>query len=126
MEEDPLVNCGIAIEYMDAIGSALSTPGEVLSSSTHGTQNLPEKSYFEKQRDALVAEIAVSLEHVLSNINTLNRSLEGAIAVGKEFESVSTLWSTFYDSMAHDNHGDVDEEDLDEERVEAEEGKELM
>ncbi|KAK9365808.1 DASH complex subunit Dad1-domain-containing protein [Lipomyces kononenkoae] len=107
---------------MDTVGSTISTPGEGLSPSAHGAQSLPEKSYFEKQRDALVAEIAVSLEHVLSNMNTLNRSLEGAIAVGKEFESVSTLWSTFYDGMAHENHGDVDEEELDEERMEAEDG----
>ena len=69
-----------------------------------------EKSYFEKQREALVGEIAVvcpssslarnssspssrlktdyvcvcplqSLEQVLQNINKLNRSLEGVIAV---------------------------------------------
>ncbi|KAJ8102653.1 DASH complex subunit Dad1-domain-containing protein [Lipomyces tetrasporus] len=102
---------------MDALGSAISTPGQGVSSSTHGAQSQPEKSYFEKQRDALVSEIAVSLEHVLSNINTLNRALEGAIAVGKEFESVSTLWSTFYDGIAHENHGEVGEEDLDEAMV---------
>ncbi|KAK9356986.1 DASH complex subunit Dad1-domain-containing protein [Lipomyces doorenjongii] len=107
---------------MDAVGSATSTPGQGLSPSTHAAQSQPEKSYFEKQREALVAEIAVSLEHVLSNINTLNRSLEGAIAVGKEFESVSTLWSTFYDGIAHENHGGVDDEDLDEEIVDVEEG----
>ncbi|KAK9360565.1 DASH complex subunit Dad1-domain-containing protein [Lipomyces starkeyi] len=105
---------------MDAVESAIPTPGHGLSPSTHGAQSQPEKSYFEKQRDALVAEIAVSLEHVLSNINTLNRSLEGAIAVGKEFESVSTLWSTFYDGIAHENPGGVDEEDLDEEMVDEE------
>ncbi|KAK9377214.1 DASH complex subunit Dad1-domain-containing protein [Lipomyces chichibuensis] len=105
---------------MDAVGSATSISGQGLSPSTHGAQSQSEKSYFEKQRDALIAEIAVSLEHVLSNVNTLNRSLEGAIAVGKEFESVSTLWSTFYDGIAHENHGGVDEEELDEEMVEDE------
>ncbi|KAK9325531.1 DASH complex subunit Dad1-domain-containing protein [Lipomyces orientalis] len=110
---------------MDALGSVISTPGQGLSSSTHGAQNQPEKSYFERQRDALVSEIAVSLEHVLSNINTLNRALESAIAVGKEFESVSTLWSTFYDGIAHENHGDVDDEDLDEAMAEPEDEGEL-
>ncbi|KAK9462549.1 DASH complex subunit Dad1-domain-containing protein [Lipomyces oligophaga] len=60
-----------------------------------------EQSYFEQQRAALVAEVAVSLEHVLANINTLNRALEGVIVVGKEFENVSSLWSTFYEGVAH-------------------------
>lgn len=57
-------------------------------------------TYFEKQRDLLIAEIATSMDSVLNNINALNRSLEGAIAVGKEFESVATLWSSFYDGLA--------------------------
>lgn len=35
------------------------------------------------------------MESVLSNLNTLNRSLEGINVVGKEFESVSQLWSNF-------------------------------
>lgn len=35
------------------------------------------------------------MEAVLSNLNTLNRSLEGINVVGKEFESVSQLWSNF-------------------------------
>lgn len=41
-----------------------------------------------------------SFEHVLTNINKLNRSLEGAISVGHEFSSVEALWSTFEDIMA--------------------------
>ena len=63
-----------------------------------------EKSFFETQREVLVSEIAIvsraghpislvaqsaddtlrhpqSLEHVLQNMNKLNRSLEGVIAV---------------------------------------------
>ncbi|RPB07709.1 DASH complex subunit Dad1 [Morchella conica CCBAS932] len=59
-----------------------------------------EKSFFELQRDQLVSEIALSLEHVLMNMNVLNRSLEGVIAVGKEFESVEALWSQFENVMA--------------------------
>lgn len=35
------------------------------------------------------------MEQVLTNLNTLNRNLESAIAVGKEFESVEELWSRF-------------------------------
>lgn len=41
-------------------------------------------TYFETQRAALLGEIGQSLEHVLQNINKLNRSLEGVIAVRQE------------------------------------------
>jgi DASH complex subunit DAD1 len=43
-----------------------------------------------------------SMEHVLANINKLNRSLEGVIAVGNEFGSVEALWSQFENVMAKD------------------------
>lgn len=48
------------------------------ASITGGTR---EKTYFEQQREALIGEIANSFEHVLANINKLNRSLEAVIAV---------------------------------------------
>ncbi|ODQ78703.1 hypothetical protein BABINDRAFT_38662 [Babjeviella inositovora NRRL Y-12698] len=60
----------------------------------------PSLTYFEKQRDLLIQEISNSMESVLNNVNALNRSLEGGVAVGKEFDSVSQLWGTFYDGMA--------------------------
>jgi len=40
------------------------------------------------------------MEHVLQNINKLNRSLEGIIAVGHEFGQVEGLWSQFENVMA--------------------------
>jgi DASH complex subunit DAD1 len=52
------------------------------------------------------------MEHVLANINKLNRSLEGVIAVGNEFGSVEALWSQFENVMAKDS--DVVEEAADE------------
>ncbi|KAI1076458.1 DASH complex subunit Dad1-domain-containing protein [Whalleya microplaca] len=61
-----------------------------------------EKSYFELQREALIGEIAMSFEHVLANINKLNRSLEAVVAVGNEFSSVEALWSQFENVMAKD------------------------
>ncbi|KAI1210790.1 DASH complex subunit Dad1-domain-containing protein [Annulohypoxylon truncatum] len=61
-----------------------------------------EKSYFEQQREALIGEIAMSFEHVLANINKLNRSLEAVVAVGNEFSSVEALWSQFENVMAKD------------------------
>ncbi|MCJ1398434.1 hypothetical protein MMC11_001632 [Xylographa trunciseda] len=66
------------------------------------------QSPFEQQRAALVAEIATSLEHVLQNINKLNRALEGVIAVGNEFGAVEALWSQFEGVMARE--ADVGEE----------------
>ncbi|KAK8094936.1 DASH complex subunit Dad1-domain-containing protein [Apiospora hydei] len=41
-----------------------------------------------------------NFEHVLANINKLNRSLEAVIAVGHEFSSVEALWSQFEGVMA--------------------------
>ncbi|VUC35690.1 unnamed protein product [Clonostachys rosea] len=64
-----------------------------------------EKTYFEQQREALIGEIAMSFEHVLANINKLNRSLEAVIAVGNEFSSVEALWSQFENVMAKDDDG---------------------
>ncbi|KAL6855208.1 Dolichyl-diphosphooligosaccharide-protein glycosyltransferase subunit dad1 [Amphichorda felina] len=64
-----------------------------------------EKTYFEEQREALIGEIAMSFEHVLANINKLNRSLESVIAVGNEFSSVEALWSQFENVMAKDEEG---------------------
>ncbi|KAK7417689.1 Dolichyl-diphosphooligosaccharide-protein glycosyltransferase subunit dad1 [Neonectria magnoliae] len=67
-----------------------------------------EKTYFEQQREALIGDIAMSFEHVLANINKLNRSLEAVIAVGNEFSSVEALWSQFENVMDKDGHGDGD------------------
>ncbi|EAQ86854.1 hypothetical protein CHGG_08107 [Chaetomium globosum CBS 148.51] len=80
------------------------------SASVAGTR---EKTYFEQQREELIGEIAMSVtdavcvgpneqsfEHVLANINKLNRSLEAVIAVGNEFSSVEALWSQFENVMA--------------------------
>ncbi|KAF4510830.1 hypothetical protein G6O67_002690 [Ophiocordyceps sinensis] len=71
-------------------------------STTSAAEAPREKSYFEQQREALVGEIALSFEHVLANINKLNRSLEAVVAVGNEFSSVEALWSQFENVMAND------------------------
>ncbi|KAL6719430.1 Dolichyl-diphosphooligosaccharide-protein glycosyltransferase subunit dad1 [Lecanora helva] len=85
------------------------------------TSQIPSKSTFYQQREALVGEIAVSLEHVLQNINKLNRSLEGVIAVGNEFGAVEALWSQFEGVMAQDEEGGKEGEGK--EGVEDEEGE---
>ncbi|KAH8880107.1 hypothetical protein GQ53DRAFT_755446 [Thozetella sp. PMI_491] len=87
------------------------------SISSTGTR---EKTYFEQQREALIGEIAMNFEHVLANINKLNRSLEAVIAVGNEFSSVEALWSQFENVMAKD----PEEENPEQEGEEGEAGKE--
>ncbi|KAI9821925.1 MAG: hypothetical protein M1827_002507 [Pycnora praestabilis] len=84
------------------MSSSTSRPHPSSTSSTTQPNPMSEKSFFEQQRDVLMGEIAVSLEHVLQNINKLNRSLEGVIAVGNEFGSVEALWSQFENVMAKD------------------------
>lgn len=76
---------------------------------------------FHTAREALVCEIAQSLENVLQNINKLNRSLEGVIAVGNEFGSVEALWSQFEGVMSAKG-GDGEEEDDGEKEGEGGEG----
>ncbi|PNY28488.1 DASH complex subunit DAD1 [Tolypocladium capitatum] len=80
--------------------------------STSAMDTTREKTYFEQQREALIGEIAIligpppqSFEHVLANINKLNRSLEAVIAVGNEFSSVEALWSQFENVLAKDDGG---------------------
>lgn len=77
------------------------------------------RAYFEQQRESLIGEIAMSFEHVLANINKLNRNLEAVIAVGNEFSSVEALWSTFENVMGKEegegkdgeNNGDGNDND---------------
>ncbi|KAF2855619.1 hypothetical protein T440DRAFT_464019 [Plenodomus tracheiphilus IPT5] len=72
------------------------------ASTVNGTGAVPERSYYEQQRELLVSEIAQSLEVVLQNINKLNRSLEEVTQVGSEFAPVESLWSHFENVMAKD------------------------
>ncbi|KAL2044291.1 hypothetical protein N7G274_002996 [Stereocaulon virgatum] len=92
--------------------------------STQQPSQTGAKSSFFQQRDALVGEIAVSLEHVLQNINKLNRSLEGVIAVGNEFGAVEVLWSQFEGVMAHEPEDGDGKEHTERESEEDAEGEE--
>lgn len=87
-----------------------------------------EKSYFDQQREALMGEIAMSFEHVLANLNKLNRSLEAINTVGNEFSSVEALWSQFEAVMAKEpeepSKAEEKDEDASAERhVKTEEGE---
>ncbi|KAI8634379.1 DASH complex subunit Dad1-domain-containing protein [Xylariaceae sp. FL1651] len=81
------------------MGGSTGAGGPTTGGSGGGTR---EKTYFEQQREALIGEIAMNFEHVLANINKLNRSLEAVVAVGNEFSSVEALWSQFENVMAKD------------------------
>lgn len=59
-----------------------------------------QPSEFHLRRAALVSQIGDSLEQVLSQINALNRGLEGIIEIGNEFASVEALWSQFEGVMS--------------------------
>jgi len=51
------------------------------ASTSAAAQGPTEKSFFEQQRDQLRGEIALAMEHVLMNMNTLNRNMESITAV---------------------------------------------
>ncbi|KAL8974119.1 MAG: hypothetical protein Q9197_001632 [Variospora fuerteventurae] len=61
------------------------------------------------------------MEQVLHNINKLNRSLEGVIAVGNEFGAVEALWSQFENVMAKQPEQGEDDEAEGDKRAEEEE-----
>ncbi|EXJ72106.1 uncharacterized protein A1O5_04610 [Cladophialophora psammophila CBS 110553] len=65
-----------------------------------------QPSEFELRRAALIGEIGESLEQVLTQMNALNRSLEGIIEIGNEFSSVEALWSQFETVMGRSPAGD--------------------
>jgi DASH complex subunit DAD1 len=50
---------------------------------------------FLARRAHLLTQISSSLEDTLTQINSLNRSLEGIIEIGNEFAAVEGLWSSF-------------------------------
>lgn len=73
-----------------------------MSSNTPKSNNAgatADTSYFEKQRDMLIQEIANSVDSVVYNLEILNRSLNESIQIGKEFDDVGRLWSHFYDGV---------------------------
>ena len=61
---------------------------------------------------------------MLQNINKLNRSLEGVIAVGNEFGNVEALWSQFEGVMAQPEDGEKKDGEEDEQDGEEEDGDE--
>ncbi|ELU38991.1 DASH complex subunit dad1 domain-containing protein [Rhizoctonia solani AG-1 IA] len=52
-----------------------------------------EHSFFERERERLIADIASEL---LSNSNVINRRLEDLGGTGKSFDTVAQLWGSFH------------------------------
>lgn len=71
---------------------------------SNSSSNPSKNEYFIKQRDLLIQEISNNLSIVQTNLETLNRSLHELKQIGKEFDDVARLWSTFYDGMNGMNH----------------------
>lgn len=72
-----------------------------------------EPTEFEIRRAEIVSQIGDSLEQVLTQINALNRSLEGIIEIGNEFASVEALWSQFETVLGQHNEDDSNKEQND-------------
>ncbi|KAI1002512.1 hypothetical protein K3495_g5692 [Podosphaera aphanis] len=85
----------------------------------HAVRPARHSSLFEQQRSELLQEIGVDFERVLANINKLNRTLEGVIAIGHEFSSVEALWSTFENVMSKD----TDESEVDTQQANNKDGR---
>jgi DASH complex subunit DAD1 len=75
------------------------------ASSAASASGVPDTapSEFQQRRAMLVEQIGDALEGVLTQINALNRGLEGIIEIGNEFASVEALWSQFEGVMGNQN-----------------------
>ncbi|BEI87712.1 uncharacterized protein CcaverHIS019_0104300 [Cutaneotrichosporon cavernicola] len=56
---------------------------------------MAEESFFEKEKDRLLKEIATGMEDLISTTNAYNRKMEEAYGVGREFSTVADLWGKF-------------------------------
>jgi len=61
--------------------------------------NTEESTFFTKERDRLIAEIASGFEELLSTSNNLNRKLEEVLGMTREYETIADLWQSFHELM---------------------------
>ncbi|TFK74754.1 DASH outer kinetochore protein [Pluteus cervinus] len=69
-----------------------------------------ELSFFEKERDKLSKEITTGFEELLSSTNGLNRKLEEVLGMTKEYETIASLWESFYILMRSSSQDEQDDE----------------
>ncbi|TEB22741.1 DASH outer kinetochore protein [Coprinellus micaceus] len=70
-----------------------------------------ESSFFERERDRLAKEITSGFEDLLSSSNVLNRKLEEVLGMTKEYDTIASLWHSFYELMQSSGQPDPDEEE---------------
>jgi len=58
-----------------------------------------DRSFFNRERDKLTAEIATGFEELLSNSNVLNRKLEEVLGMTREYDTIAGLWGRFHELM---------------------------
>ncbi|CAO1630490.1 unnamed protein product [Jaminaea pallidilutea] len=75
------------------------TPSPPPANANAGTNSAQGNSFFLRERERLVGEIAESMGQILNHSNALNRKLEESILVGKGFEPMSVLWGRFASMM---------------------------
>ncbi|TFK40719.1 DASH outer kinetochore protein [Crucibulum laeve] len=71
-----------------------------------------DSTFFERERDKLSREITAGFEELLSSTNALNRKLEEVLGMTKEYDTIASLWDSFYQLM----RGSTQEEDFAEEQ----------
>jgi len=59
-----------------------------------------EHGFFERERDRLSREITAGFEELLSSTNVLNRKLEEVLGMTKEYDTIASLWNSFYQLMS--------------------------
>ncbi|QWW21364.1 hypothetical protein CA7LBN_000110 [Candidozyma auris] len=95
--------------------SSASDSSSILSSLTGNNNNNKKKCFtkFDEKKDYMrrcnkkhaaqqkspPCPISSAIDSVVYNLDVLNRSLNDSIQVGKEFEDVGRLWSTFYNGV---------------------------
>ncbi|KAI0344161.1 hypothetical protein BDW22DRAFT_1296994, partial [Trametopsis cervina] len=67
-----------------------------------------DRSYFERERARLTAEITKGFEELLPNSNALNRKLEEVHGMTREYETIAALWHSFHELMKRHRDDDDD------------------
>ncbi|KAF9013344.1 hypothetical protein BDQ17DRAFT_1231319 [Cyathus striatus] len=74
-----------------------------------------DSTFFERERERLSREITAGFEELLSSTNDLNRKLEEVLGMTKEYDTIASLWHSFFQLMkksAADNDDNGDETEL--------------
>jgi len=70
------------------------------------SNNDEDPSFFDRERDRLSREINSGFEELLSSTNGLNRKLEEVLGMTKEYDTIASLWHSFYQLMRNSGQED--------------------